>query len=90
MAMPTKGSRQLCIDGVLYRWHARQLEPIGVRITVEKRDPAGALLLLTSAQNRAVAHVPPSQVVSLIQHAIDDGWDPHNSGPPFEMQVTFD
>jgi hypothetical protein len=88
MAIPKKGSRRICVDRIDYRYIARELSP-GVRITVQKSDPPGSVLVLKSDQNRAVAHVPPAQVAALTQQAVRDGWDPHQSGAPFERAVAL-
>ena len=89
MAIPKKGSRKICVDGVRYLWVARNPEPAGVRITVQKASPAGSVLTLRSDQDRAVAHIPPAQVAHLIQLAVAAGWDPHRSGPSFEQSVAL-
>ena len=88
MAIPKKGSRRICVNGVDYRYIARELSP-GVRITVQQSDPPGSVLVLKSDQDRAVAHVPPSQIAALIHRAVRDGWDPHQAGAPFEQAVAL-
>jgi hypothetical protein len=88
MAIPKKGSRRICVDRIDYCYIAREVSP-GVRITVQKSNPPGSLLVLKSEQDRAVAHVPPSQIAALIQQAVRDGWDPHQPGSPFERTVAL-
>jgi hypothetical protein len=88
MGIPKKGSRRMCVARIDYRYIARELSP-GVRITVQKFDPPGSLLVLKSEQDRAIAHVPPSQIAALIQQAVHDGWNPHQSGAPFERAVAL-
>lgn len=89
MAIPKKGSRRIRVDQVQYRWVARNLTPAGVRVTVQAVEPAGAVLVLRSGEDIAVAHVPPSRVASLIKAARAAGWDSQRPGPPFEMEVAL-
>jgi hypothetical protein len=69
MAMPKKGSRRICVDGVPYRWVGRNLTPVGGRIVVGAAERVGAGLVLRWDRDLAVAHVLPSQVAALIQQA---------------------
>ncbi|HZN63665.1 MAG TPA: hypothetical protein VFB66_00060 [Tepidisphaeraceae bacterium] len=88
MAIAKKGSRRICVDGVHYRWRAREVSPVGVRVVVQKEDPPGALLVLKLLRDRAVSDVTPAEVAAWVQRAICDGWDPHRPGPPAERDVT--
>jgi hypothetical protein len=83
-----KGTRRICVDGVPYRWVARELSP-GLRIVVQATELPGAVLVLRSAQNIAATHVPPSQVAVAIQSARAAGWEPQQPGAPFEVVVSL-
>ncbi len=88
MGIAKKGTRRICVDGVSYRWVARELSP-GLRIVVQAADRLGAVLVLRTGQNIAATHVHPSEVASAIQIARAAGWEPQQSGPPLEVAVSL-
>ena len=88
MGIAKKGTRRICVDGVPYRWVARELTP-GLRIVVQAADRPGAVLVLRTDQNIAATHVHPSEVAAAIQSARAAGWEPQRPGPPFEVAVSL-
>ena len=88
MGIAKKGTRRICVDGVPYRWVARELSP-GLRIIVQAAERPGAVLVLRTAQDIAATHLPPSQIAATIQSARAAGWEPQHSGSPFEVVVSL-
>lgn len=84
MGMPKRGTRRITVDGVAYRWVARN-RPEGVRVVVQSVEPPGAVLVLRSGQNLAATHVLPSRVTAAIRDARSAGWEPLQAGPTFEV-----
>jgi hypothetical protein len=62
MGIAKKGTRRICVDRVHYRWRAREVAPVGVRIIVQKAEEPGALLVLKISRDRAVSDVTPAEV----------------------------
>lgn len=84
MTLPRKGSRQLVIDGVQYRWVVAPNDEPGVGIVVE---------LATRAACRLISWVDHGVLISpgLVRRAILDataaGWRPNERGPDFVRRV---
>lgn len=94
MAMPKKGSRNIIVDGVAYRWKARGTfyDSNGI-VCIEPVTHDGnicKLLLNTSApfpngcpyceQHPAVT---PSTVEQYVRFALQRGWQPFHKDKPF-------
>jgi hypothetical protein len=99
VAIPKKGSRLITVDGQSYRWTIRS-KPTYVQgafsgamtfaveaadhpwrvlhIELERPRPDNWLLVETSP-------VTPSEVERCVRRALEAGWRPTESGPPFEL-----
>ena len=88
MGIAKRGTRRITVDGVSYRWVARELSP-GLRIVVQAADQTGAVLVLRTGKNLAATHVQPSAVAAAIESARAAGWEPQHPGPAFEVTVSL-
>ena len=88
MGIAKKGTRRICVDGVPYRWVARELSP-GLRVVVQAADRPGAVLVLRTDQNIAATHLHPSAVAAAVQRARAAGWESQRPGPAFEATVSL-
>jgi hypothetical protein len=98
VALNTKGSRPLVVDGVAYRWNVRRKPSYGQLLgesnlvfAVQRSDVSGQVLVVDTGQVRSDAAlgadenaaVTPSRVVSAIRSALVAGWTPDKPGSPF-------
>jgi hypothetical protein len=101
MAILKKGSRQLVVDGVTYRWRTRHkptydqgLTLSDLIVAVERLDVKGAILVVKMGRphlgnwmtGRSTG-VTPSEVTHLIHCALRLGWKPAASGKPFTLNA---
>jgi hypothetical protein len=88
MAIARKGSRLIVVAGVGYRWAVTGRRDDRTGVVVELADrPAG--LLIARAADMGVP-VVPAMVALGIRRALDEGWDPHASGPPYRLGTALD
>ncbi len=87
-ARPKKFSGRISVDGVLYRWKARELLP-GLRIAVQVVEQSGAILILHTKQDIVIGRVKVSEIAAAIQNALTVGWEPQRPGPPFKLAFPF-
>ena len=98
VALTTKGSRPVVVDGVTYRWNVRRkpsytqmLGHSNLTFGVQRADASGQVLVVDTGQVRpdaamsadTSAVVTPSRVASAIRSALAAGWTPDKPGPPF-------
>jgi hypothetical protein len=88
MSLPKKGTRLITVDGVQYRWLAREEYPT-LRILVQSVEMSGALLSVTVIDGWPFRGVLPSHAANVIQKAIRQGWKPLEAGPPFVRDVEL-
>lgn len=84
MAIARKGSRQLIIDGVRYRWVVAPKDEAGVGIIVELA--ALPACRLVSWVDHGVL-INPGLVRRAIADALAAGWRPNERGPEFVRRV---
>ncbi|MEU4702188.1 hypothetical protein [Nonomuraea dietziae] len=104
MAMPTKGSRPISVDGTAFRWRIRykptSCEGNGwspLTITIERTEEPGRVLVVSLPcarpdnwhGERTIA-VRPALVAGCIRRAIEQGWNPGQRGSAFTLTVTED
>jgi hypothetical protein len=100
MALAVRGSRQIVVDGVAYRWKVRRrpsyaqlLGDSNLTFAVERRGGSGQVLVVDTGQVRADAAlfpdrdaaVTPSRVAEAIRAALAAGWSPEKPGSPFRV-----
>jgi hypothetical protein len=100
MAIPKKGSRNIVVDGVGYRWNVRRRPTYDQEIgnspfilAVEHAEESGQVLIVHLPQPHpawflhtdSVIPVKPSDVESHIREALAAGWKPTEPGKSFEM-----
>ncbi|MBW4618917.1 MAG: GNAT family N-acetyltransferase [Cyanosarcina radialis HA8281-LM2] len=77
MTIPRKGTRQITVDGISYRWLVSPDDEPGLGIIVERAEfPANKVGAL-------VEHgtiISPGLVRKVILHALSKGWQPQKSG----------
>lgn len=87
MAIPRKGARKIVVSGLILRW------------TVASSDPPDLTLVAEDQENpasRALLHVPygiritPRVAASVIQVALDSGWNPKMRGSDTVIRFTID
>jgi hypothetical protein len=98
VALTTKGSRPIVVDGVAYRWNVRRKPSYGQLLgesnlvfAVERSDVSGQVLVVDTGQVRAdsalspdeSATVTPARVAGAIRSALAAGWTPAKPGSPF-------
>lgn len=102
MAIPGKGTRRIIVEGVEYRWrnaydrlHWAKGYVSEVRITIQRTDPPGQLLVtrfLGCGRDRddpLSQPFPPSFIHKLIQAGLEKGWQPSDrGGPPFRLDES--
>ena len=72
MAAPKKKSRNICVDGTRFRWHAKLQSP-HLFISVVHSGISGQHLAVTFDEDRVIT---PSVVEFIIRSALRDGWRP--------------
>ena len=85
MTLARKGSRQLVLDGVRYRWTVAPNDEPGVGIVVELAD-SPASRLVSWVEHGVV--VSPGLVRRAILDAVATGWRPHDRGPELVRRVA--
>ena len=102
MALPKKGSRNIVIEGVGYRWRVRKkpsysqgIEEKGLLLAVEDATHAGSTLVVELPQTHpsswiTVEAVPvtPSDVERLVRLALRLGWRPTQPGTTFTVSTN--
>jgi hypothetical protein len=76
MTMPRRGTRQIKVNGVPYRFRVRALKPsIGprLRVLIEDETSPGHILTVEFAERRC-STVGPEEISAFIQFARNAGW----------------
>ncbi|MEU5074272.1 hypothetical protein AB0G76_22320 [Streptomyces asoensis] len=99
MALARKGSRQIVVEGTVYRWQLRRRPtyPQGLvwspcTFAVEHADRPGTTLVVTTGQphpgnwiGREAGPVLPSAVAAAVRAALRAGWTPTAVGSAFRL-----
>lgn len=99
MAIPNKGSRQIVVEGTIYRWRVRHKPTYSQAnawtnfvLAVEQAEARGSTLLVDLSQahpgnwmGEPVVPVLPSDVELCIRKALTAGWRPSERGKSFQM-----
>lgn len=85
MTLARKGSRQLIVDGIPYRWSVTAGGETGAGIVVEPGERLGSRLLGRVEHGVAIT---PALVRSAILDALTAGWRAHQRGPDFVYRVV--
>ncbi|MFF3940938.1 hypothetical protein [Streptomyces phaeofaciens] len=102
MALVSKGSRRIVVDGTAYRWRLRGrptyfqgLAWSPCTFAVEHAETPGMTLVVTTDQphssnwfEREATPVLPSDVAVAIQLALHEGWTPTVPGSPFHLDQS--
>lgn len=86
VAIARRGSKRITVADVEYRWAVSEDSGYKV-IVVQHASGSGQRLearTSVSVDYRQIA-VRPGAVAKLIEAAIDEGWEPESSGPPFRL-----
>lgn len=103
MALPTKGTRKLSVDGAEYRWRIRGKPTYDqgafatpMTFAVEHSEARGTTLVVTTTVPRPdnwlgkpSAPVTPARVAEAIRQALRAGWKPATCGPPFMLRFDM-
>lgn len=87
MAISRKGARKIVVSGVCLRWLVASSSPPDLTVVAEHFE---------SPASRAMLHLPygvrvtPGLVASILQTALDKGWDPAQRGPDMRLDFTID
>jgi hypothetical protein len=93
--MPKKGTRQIVVGGVRYRWRiSKRVFLVGLgmgdRVIVEHVDANGAPLIANLPYDFCdEPALTPKHVARWIEEALEEGWKPTESGPPFQLGEAF-
>jgi hypothetical protein len=101
VALNTKGSRVITVDGTTYRWRMRVKHsyrqglchlPLTYAVELAALNARGTVLVVTTRQPHpsnwmgAETHpVLPANVAASIREALARGWQPATAGPPFKL-----
>jgi hypothetical protein len=102
MAVGRKGSREILVDGVAYRWRLRRRPTYGQRLAwspctyaVERTDQPGSVLVVKTNHphpSNWVGAMPkavlPSGVARAIRLGLQRGWTPVCPGSPFPLDLS--
>lgn len=103
MATRKKGSRQIDVDGVSYRWRIRKRLTYGqecfpggmLHVAIELAENPGQLLWINSNHSHLkrydteqAAPVTPALLARWIQQAIALGWKPEVNGPTLKYDAS--
>lgn len=102
MAIASRGSRRITVDGVAYRWKVRRRPTYcqgntgtNLQAAVELADAPGAKLVvelpLAHPSNWMCAPFSaalPSDMARAVRLALAAGWQPGKSGSPFRRALT--
>ncbi|MEW2357492.1 hypothetical protein [Spirillospora sp. NPDC029432] len=101
MALASKGSRRIVVDGVEFRWKVRSrptyCQAMGwspLTFAVQQADAPGARLMVylpcahpSNAAGLPAGVVLPRTVVAAITTAKSQGWTPSERGPEFNLKL---
>jgi hypothetical protein len=101
MTLAAKGSRQITVDGVAFRWKVRGRPTYSqangwtpLTFVAEHAERPGALLVVTlpyahpgNGMALRAAVVLPGTVAEAISQALAGGWRPSVPGPPFVLAL---
>ncbi|GII90982.1 hypothetical protein [Sinosporangium siamense] len=104
MAIPTKGSRPITVDGAAYRWRVRRKATYcqgngwgPMTFAVEAAGRPGRVLLVVLPWSRPDAWlggrtmaVRPALVAAVIRTALERGWEPRRAGRAFTLDLDED
>jgi hypothetical protein len=100
MTIPTKGSRQIIVDGEVYRWSIRRRpthcqHDFGcyLNVAIENAKFTGTTLIVEIPQahpstiwaSKEIIPVLPSDIECCIRQAIAQGWKPLQLGSSFQL-----
>lgn len=95
MTMPRKHSRRIIVDEIPFRWcigKGRLFQTglgSGDRVIVESVDGHGATLVIVLPWDFCDdPTVTPGKVADWTRRALDHGWQPHQPGSPFELDLS--
>ncbi|MEV8015870.1 hypothetical protein AB0O76_05850 [Streptomyces sp. NPDC086554] len=102
MALVKKGSRNIAVDGVPYRWTLRRKPTYSQALVwspltyaVELADSPGSTLVVTTNQPHPsnwviepVSAVAPYAVADAVRTALINGWIPEKPGSPFQLDQS--
>ena len=102
MALPTKGSRKIVVDGVEYRWAIRRkptyfeaTNQAGLRAAVELHENPVSVLTIDFGfarndnwLNDSKVEVRPRHIQEAIQQALASGWEPGTKSKNHELQYN--
>ena len=102
MALARKGSRQIVVDGVTYRWRIRRKPSYSqgngwtpLTFAVEDATAPGTTLVVRTGHPHPrnwlglpARPVPPADVMRAIRTARSHGWTPAASGSPFLLELA--
>lgn len=87
MAISRKGARKIVVSGVGLRWLVASSSPPDLTVVAEHfESPASRAMLYLPYGVR----VTPGLVASILQTALDKGWDPAQRGPDMRLDFTID
>ncbi|MEM7313680.1 MAG: hypothetical protein AAF497_11075 [Planctomycetota bacterium] len=102
MAFPLKGSSEIAVDGVAYRWRIRSRPTYDQQIdapmtfAVQAASDPQCVLHVTTDRVRPDAWcsdgpvaVTPQLVADCIRTALAGGWDPHSPGSAFKLSAVI-
>jgi hypothetical protein len=95
MSIPKKGSRQIEVDGVTYRWMVRRRAPWhSLSFAVERDDVSGSILSVRLPVPRPDPWligtngdkvITPKYVAEIIRFSLTIGWRPESAVTPFQI-----
>jgi hypothetical protein len=84
MALPSKGTRSIVVDGVTYRWRVADKDSSSPGFIATRSDNPRCPLLWTRYDGDPDP-ITPSLVAAGIRAALREGWQPSTPAPPFRM-----
>lgn len=96
MALTSRGSRRIVVDGTVYRWRIRRkpsysqgLAETPLTYAIDQPDSGGTVLVVKTDQphpdnwfNRPTTPITPADVANDIRTALTQGWSPSRPGKP--------
>lgn len=77
MTLRRKGTRQIIVDGIAYRWIVSPDDEPGLAIVVERAQSPGAKMIAWVEHGNIIS---PWLVRQAILHGLSKGWQPHQQG----------
>ncbi len=86
MGMPKKGSSQITVDDVIYRWVVSGEDPYSKWLYVEHIDGNGQRLCV--AFDEWYGDMTPGNIQPIVLAAMQDGWTPGERGKMYSYPVS--